>query len=160
MITPPPAVTPNLPADKWADLADLILIIAREIQFRGYKDERALALTQSEGMVMRHLMAHASATPSQIAAATGLQRTNVSTVLRDLEGKAVIERRVDATDRRGVTVQRTERGAANYALVRGEWSATVSAAASGDASALDATLSLLRSIEAGLRRAPPVDVAT
>lgn len=138
------------PPVRWADLADLILIIAREIQFRGYRDERALSLTQSEGMVMRHLVAHASATPSQIAVATGLQRANVSPVLRDLESKGLIERHVDPADRRGVSVHRTRRGAENYALVRKEWGAAISAAAGGDSSGLDAALTLLSSIEAGL----------
>ncbi|MFD1985773.1 MarR family winged helix-turn-helix transcriptional regulator [Mesorhizobium newzealandense] len=142
-------------AIRWADLADLILIIAREIQFRGYRDERVFLLTQSEGMVMRHLVAHASATPSHIAAATGLQRTNVSTVLRDLEGKGLIERHVDPEDRRGVSVHRTRRGADNYALVRKEWGDAVSAAASGDTSKLDDALALLRSIEAGLTSTRP-----
>ncbi|MBZ9708616.1 MarR family winged helix-turn-helix transcriptional regulator [Mesorhizobium sp. ESP7-2] len=140
---------------RWADLADLILIIAREIQFRGYQDENALSLSQSEGVVMRHLVAQASATPSQIAAATGLQRTNVSTVLRDLEAKGLIERHVDPQDRRGVSVHRTRRGAENYALVRKEWGDAVSAAAGGDTSKLDDTLGLLRAIEIGLSSTRP-----
>lgn len=143
------------PPVRWADLADLILIIAREIQFRGYSDDRALSLTQSEGMVMRHLVAQVSATPSQIAAATGLQRTNVSPVLRDLEGKGLIERHVDPEDRRGVSVHRTRRGADNYALVRKEWGAAVSAAAGGDTSKLDDALALLRAIETGLTSTRP-----
>ncbi|AZO51499.1 MAG: MarR family transcriptional regulator [Mesorhizobium sp.] len=79
-------------------------------------DERAVQLSQSEVMAMRHLVLHASATPSQIAGATGLQRTNVSPVLRDLETKGLIERHVDPQDRRGVSVHRTRRGAENYAL--------------------------------------------
>ncbi|RWN00891.1 MAG: MarR family transcriptional regulator [Mesorhizobium sp.] len=145
------------PAVRWADLADLILTIAREIQFRGYRDEKALSLSQSEGMVMRHLVAHASATPSQIATATGLQRTNVSTVLRDLEGKGLIERHVDPQDRRGVSVHRTRRGAHNYALVRKEWATAVSEAAGGDTRKLNAALELLRSIEAGLTATRPID---
>jgi len=139
----------------WADLADLILIIAREIQFRGYGDERAVQLSQSEGMVMRHLVRHASATPSQIAAATGLQRTNVSPVLRDLEQKGLIERHVDPQDRRGVSVHRTRRGAENYALVRKEWGAAVSTAAGGDTARLDEALILLRAIETGLTATRP-----
>jgi DNA-binding MarR family transcriptional regulator len=142
-------------AVRWADLADLILIIAREIQFRGYGDERAVQLSQSEGMVMRHLVQHASATPSQIAAATGLQRTNVSPVLRDLEEKGLIERHVDPQDRRGVSVHRTRRGAENYALVRKEWGAAVSAAAGGDITRLDEALVLLKAIEAGLTSSRP-----
>ncbi|WP_292142872.1 MarR family winged helix-turn-helix transcriptional regulator [Mesorhizobium sp.] len=140
---------------RWADLADLILIVAREIQFRGYSDERAVQLSQSEGMVMRHLVLHASATPSQIAAATGLQRTNVSPVLRDLETKGLIERHVDPQDRRGVSVHRTRRGAENYALVRKEWGSAVSAAAGGDTAGLDAAVALLKTIEAGLTATRP-----
>ncbi|MGX5847323.1 MarR family transcriptional regulator [Mesorhizobium sp. PL10] len=100
-------------------------------------------------------MAFASATPSQIAVAIGLQRTNLSTVLRDLEGKGLIERHVDPEDRRGVSVYRTRRGADNYALVRKEWGAAVSAAAGGDASRLDDALALLRSIETGLTATRP-----
>ena len=45
-------------AERWAQLADRVLIIAREIQFRGYSDPRAFSLTASEGMVMRYLLAH------------------------------------------------------------------------------------------------------
>lgn len=140
---------------RWEDLADLILIVAREIHFRGYRDEKALSLSPSEGMVMRHLVAQASATPSQIASATGLQRTNVSTVLRDLEGKGLIERHVDPQDRRGVSVHRTRRGAENYALVRKEWGDAVSAAAGGNGDKLEDALALLRSIEIGLTSTRP-----
>ena len=136
--------------ERWADLADLVLVIAREIQFRGYTDERAVQLTPSEGMVMRYLQGEPAAPPSRIAAATGLQRTNLSTVLRGLEGKGLIERRSHPDDGRGVTVQRTERGKANYALVRREWSAEVSAAAGGDTRNLGGALELLRTVQENL----------
>jgi len=148
----PPAADP-----RWADLADLVLIIGREIQFRGYTDERAVSLSPSEGMVMRHLQRDPAAPPSRIAAATGLQRTNLSTVLRGLERKGLIERRAQPEDGRGVTVHPTELGRRNYALVRNEWADAVSAAAAaGDqAGNLDAALGLLRAIEAGLVNARP-----
>jgi DNA-binding MarR family transcriptional regulator len=140
---------------RWADLADLLLIIAREIQFRGYADDLAIPLTQSEGMVMRFLLANADAIPSRIAAATGLQRTNLSTVLRGLEHKGLIERQASPDDAREVTVRPTGRGKSNYALVRQEWAAAVCAAAGHDASGLDAALGLLRVVEAGLVSARP-----
>ena len=54
-----------------ADLADLILITAREIQFRGYTDPRGIPLSQSEGMVTRHLQADPAPPPGCTAAATG-----------------------------------------------------------------------------------------
>ncbi|GAA4710939.1 hypothetical protein GCM10023263_58650 [Phytohabitans rumicis] len=153
-------VTKNRPRrrsdeQRWADLADLTLIISREIQYRGYADERAQSLTQSEGMVMRYLLHSEPAAPSQIAAATGLQRTNLSTVLRGLEHKDLIQRQADPNDGRGVTVSPTDHGRANYALVRGEWATTVAAAADHDTAHLDAALTLLTAIKDGLSRTRP-----
>jgi DNA-binding MarR family transcriptional regulator len=140
---------------RWADLADLILVIAREIQYHGYQDPEAVPLTQSEGMVMRYLQDHPGAAPSQIAAATGLQRTNLSAVLRGLEHKGLAKRRTSTSDLRGATIHPTERGRRNYALVRQEWASVVSAAAGNDAGGLDAVLPLLRDIQAGLTAARP-----
>ncbi|MGW4911845.1 MarR family winged helix-turn-helix transcriptional regulator [Streptomyces sp. NPDC004270] len=145
---------------RWAELADLVLIISREIQFRGYTDERAIPLSPSEGMVMRHLQHDHAAPPSRIAAATGLQRTNLSTVLGGLERKGLVERRADPGDGRGVTVHTTEHGRANYALVRREWAAAVSAAAGHDTTHLDAALTLLSAMETGLTSTRPRTRAT
>jgi DNA-binding MarR family transcriptional regulator len=140
---------------RWTDLADLALIISREIQFRGYTDERALSLTQSEGIVMRYLFHSDPAAPSQIAAATGLQRTNLSTVLRGLEHKGLIQRQANPSDGRGVTVSPTERGRSNYTLVRHEWATAVAAAAGEDTTNLDAALALLATVKDGLARTRP-----
>jgi DNA-binding MarR family transcriptional regulator len=100
------------------------------------------------------------APPSRIATATGLQRTNLSTVLRGLEHKGLIERRADPGDGRGVTVHATDHGRANYALVRREWAAAVSAAAHHDSTHLDATLTLLGTMETGLAKSRPRSRAT
>ena len=145
---------------RWAELADLVLIISREIQFRGYTDERAIPLSQSEGMAMRYLQHDPVATPSRIAAATGLQRTNLSTVLRGLEDKGLVERRASPGDGRGVTVHLTELGRTNYDLVRQEWAAAVSAAAGHDLSNLDAALTLLATVETGLTSTRPQNRST
>ncbi|HEX6353266.1 serine hydrolase [Actinophytocola sp.] len=79
--------------------------------------------------VRRHgdapLLGDPAAPPSRIAAATGLQRTNLSTTLRGLETKGLIERRTSPDDRRGVTVHVTEHGRTNYHLVRHEWATGV-----------------------------------
>lgn len=145
---------------RWADLADLVLIISREIQFRRYTDERAVHLSQSESMVMRYLKQDPAATPSRIASATGLQRTNLSTVLRGLEDKGFIERHAHSSDGRGVTVHSTEHGRSNTVLVRQEWAAAVSEAADHDTRHLDAALTLLAAVEAGLTRGRPRPRAT
>ncbi|MDX6233164.1 MAG: hypothetical protein QOH68_2168 [Nocardioidaceae bacterium] len=146
--------------ERWEDLADLVLIIAREIQFRGYSDERAVRLSASEGMVMRHLKHEPAAPPSHIAAATGLQRTNLSTVLRGLERKGLIERRSASDDRRGVTVHATPLGVANNTLVRKEWGKEVSAAAAHDSDGLDAALLLLAKVKSGLIESRPTESRT
>ena len=140
---------------RWAELADLILIVAREIQFHGYQDPQAVPLTQSEGMVMRYLHDHPGAPPSKIATGTGLQRTNLSTVLRGLERKGLAERRISPDDRRGATIHPTERGRRNYAVVRQEWASAVSDAAGHDTGSLDEALALIRDIQAGLTAARP-----
>jgi DNA-binding MarR family transcriptional regulator len=140
---------------RWADLADLVLIISREIQFRGYTDERAVRLSPSEGMVMRYLQRDPAAPPSRIAAATGIQRTNLSTTLRGLEHKGLIERRAGDGDGRGVTVHPTERGRSNYVLVRQQWADAVAAAAGHDTSHLEAALTLLTAVEKGLTEDRP-----
>jgi DNA-binding MarR family transcriptional regulator len=159
--------------DRWAELADLALIISRELQYRGYSDERAIALTQSEGMVMRHLLegepagsgriaapgqtggSSRGAAPSQIAAATGLQRTNLSTTLRGLEKKGLISRQSSPTDGRGVTVTPTDLGRTNYIRVRREWAIAVRQAAANDATHLQPTLSLLTAVKDGLAASRP-----
>jgi len=137
----------------WADLADLVLRVAREIQVRGYEDVEAVSLSPSEGAVMRYLYDRPVASPGEIADATGQQRTNLSTVLASLEGQGLIARRGSADDRRRVEVVRTARGAANYQLVRREWAAAVKAAAgTGEGQHLAAAVELLEAIEQGLMR--------
>ncbi|MFG1622651.1 MarR family winged helix-turn-helix transcriptional regulator [Kribbella sp. NPDC049227] len=152
-----PARRPRRPGadERWAELADLTLIISREIQYRGYTDERTVSLTQSEGIVMRYLLQGEAAAPSQIAAATGLQRTNLSTTLRGLEQKGLIQRQANPQDGRGVTVSPTDHGRSNSALARHEWAIAVGAAADHDTAQLDATLSLLTAVKDGLARTRP-----
>jgi DNA-binding MarR family transcriptional regulator len=104
---------------------------------------------------MRYLQRDPAAAPSRIATATGLQRTNLSTVLRGLEQKGLIERRAYPEDGRGVTVHLTERGKTNYSLARQEWGRAVAAAAGDDTRNLQAALTLLTAVEAGLIRTRP-----
>ncbi|WP_247783557.1 MarR family transcriptional regulator [Bradyrhizobium sp. 170] len=137
-------------AQRWAELADCMLVIAREIQFRGYKDPRAVSLTATEGMVMRYMQDHPIAAPKQIAAAVGLQRSNLSTLMAGLERRGLIERTMSEGDRRGVTVRLTEAGRRNYMIVRREWAAAVAKAAENDTRGLEGTLGLLKDIAAGL----------
>jgi DNA-binding MarR family transcriptional regulator len=148
--------TPGATEDRWADFADHVLEIAREIQFRGYTSPEAVSLTPSEGTVMRYLFPHPGALPSQVAFATGLQRSNLSAVLRGLEEKGLIERVADPEDGRWVRIHPTARAIRNYALVRREWGSAVAAAAEGDP-AVEAALPLLAKVRAGLVRLRQAD---
>jgi DNA-binding MarR family transcriptional regulator len=142
----------NRSEERWAELADLILIIAREISFQPYGEEHAVHLTQSEGSVMRYLVRDGEAAPSAIASVTGLRRTNLSTVLRALEAKGLIERRGNAQDARGVVVSATQYGVSNYHLVRKEWARAISIAADGETASLAAARELLEAIADGMTR--------
>src|SRR5690349_5673011 len=104
---------PASPTERWAELADLVLSISREIQFRGYTSPDAVSLSIPEGTVMRYLHRHPGVPPSQIAEATGLQRTNVSSTLRTLEARGLIERRDCPEDRRGSKIYPTAFGTSN-----------------------------------------------
>jgi DNA-binding MarR family transcriptional regulator len=137
--------------EQWEAFADHVLEIARELQFRGYTSQDAVSLTPSEGTVMRFLFPHPGALPSEVASATGLQRSNLSTVLRGLEEKGMIERVADPADGRSVRIHPTSRAIHNYALVRREWALAVATAAEG-APAVEAALPLLAKIRAGLVR--------
>jgi DNA-binding MarR family transcriptional regulator len=137
--------------EQWADFADHVLEIAREIQFRGYASPDAVSLTPSEGTVMRYLFPHPGALPSQVAFATGLQRSNLSTVLRGLEEKGLIERVADPDDGRWVRIHPTAKAIRNYALVRREWGSAVAAAAGGDP-VFEEALPLLAKVRTGLVR--------
>jgi DNA-binding MarR family transcriptional regulator len=132
-----------------AEFADHILEIAREIQFQGYMSPEAVSLTSSEGTVMRYLFPHPGALPSVVASATGLQRSNLSAVLRGQ--KELIERVRDPEDGRWVRIHPTAKAIRNYELVRHEWASAVATAAAGDP-AVEMTLPLLAKVRAGLVR--------
>jgi DNA-binding MarR family transcriptional regulator len=137
--------------ERWADFADHVLEIAREIQVRGYTSPEAVSLTPSEGAVMRRLFRHPGALPSDVAFATGLQRSNLSAVLRGLEDKGLIERVADPEDGRWVRIHPTPKAIRNYEIVRREWGAAVAAAVDADP-AVETVLPLLAKVRSGLGR--------
>jgi len=151
-IAPQPKSEKENSNTQWARLADLILIVARELQIHGYTDPRAISLSQTEGTVMRYLVDHSDVTPSQIAEGAGLQRTNVSSALRELEEKGLVDREVSSEDRRVITVRRTELGERNYSLVSHEWGKAVSAAAGDAGASIDSSVELLEAVAVGFTR--------
>ncbi|MGV9361066.1 MarR family winged helix-turn-helix transcriptional regulator [Amycolatopsis sp. NPDC003731] len=108
-----------LPHDPYADLADLVLNVARLIRLRTPAGPEVVRLTATERQVMRIVDLDPGCTPSRIAERTGLQRTNVSTALRGLEAKGLLTR---AGHGRTVTVHPTELARTNLEVLRGAWS--------------------------------------
>jgi DNA-binding MarR family transcriptional regulator len=109
---------PDLAA--FADLADLILNVGRLIRARTPTGAELVALTDTERQVMRIIDLYPGCAPSTIAERSRLQRTNVSTALRSLEGKGMIVR--TTASRRGVAVTATELAATNLRNLRSAWS--------------------------------------
>jgi DNA-binding MarR family transcriptional regulator len=91
--------------DPFADLAEAILIAARELRIRENDTDSTISLAPSHAQVMSYVDAHPGATPSEAADATGLLRTNLSSAVRELERIGFIEKRPDPND--GRSPQRT-----------------------------------------------------
>jgi DNA-binding MarR family transcriptional regulator len=135
--------------DALADLADLVLAIARVLNTEAHLEQQIVHLTATEINVMRYIDRHHGTSPTAVAAATGLQRSNLSRVLRDLEARGMVQRTADASDGRQARLEPTARAGANLRRLRANWSRLLSVA-DVDRRDLDATLATLTEIEAGL----------
>ncbi len=140
-----------LDARQLADLADLILNAAHEIRSRDLT-AGVVDLTATESTVMRVIDRNPGATPSSLAHATGLQRSNLSTALRCLEDKGFIERVPDGTDARTTRVLATALAKDNIQRLWASWAARLSEALGGQAPGLDDSIALLQRLSDGLVR--------
>jgi DNA-binding MarR family transcriptional regulator len=131
-----------------ADLAEAIMGIGRELRMR--IDTDVVELTASEAHVMRHIDHHPGVTPSDVARATGLQRSNLSTALRSLERRGFVERRADSHDARGVNLFPTDLAAENLKRLRRHWAQFLSGALGGDLENVKAAKAVLQRVDAGL----------
>lgn len=104
-----------------ADFADAILEIARRLAPRGQDLRDIVALTGTEIAVIREVHRSARISPTQIAAATGLKRSNVSTALRSLEARGLLERRHPVGNDRSIELVATADAAENLQRVRAIW---------------------------------------
>jgi DNA-binding MarR family transcriptional regulator len=109
----------------FADFAEFILRASRELRLQQSHTVNAVALTPSNSQVMRFIDTHPDTTPSEVAEATGLLRTNLSTALRELERIGFIERRSDPADGRGIRIRSTTLAASNLAVLRANWAEAV-----------------------------------
>lgn len=138
----------------YADLADLVLTVARAVHARAHVDPEILRLTTTEIDVMRFIDHHPDTCPSAVATAVGIQRSNVSPVLRTLKAKGLIERRVNPTDSRHAALRSTARSAENLGRLRRAWAQILDGALGDQVTAeeLATTLAVLDRINQGLER--------
>ncbi|UNB54642.1 MarR family winged helix-turn-helix transcriptional regulator [Mycolicibacterium sp. YH-1] len=135
--------------DRMADLADLILALARTISTEAHLDAQVVELTATEINVMRFIDRHPGASPTAVAAATGLQRSNLSRAVRSLEEKGLVSRSVGGGDARQAQLNPTPRAEANLRRLRANWSRLLGNAGA-DRRNLDSALTLLAELEVGL----------
>jgi len=140
---------PQTADEQLADLAERIVYVARKIRTHGHDDDRIVPLTMTESALMRYIGKHAGTTPSESARAMGIQRSNVSAALRELEAKGLVTASRDERDARGVRLHPTSLADANHALLRAGWVEQLRAALGDDAD-VDACIQLLERLEEGL----------
>ncbi|GCD88093.1 MarR family winged helix-turn-helix transcriptional regulator [Nocardioides sp. LS1] len=128
-----------------ADLADLLLNVARLVRTQTPTPPGVVPLTETERQVMRVVDLHPNSSPSEIAARAHMQRTNVSAALRDLESKGMIRRH--STSGRGVAVESTQQAIDGLEALRHAWAELLTDAVDTDIETVRAFNDLLRSIE-------------
>ncbi|GAA1940298.1 MarR family winged helix-turn-helix transcriptional regulator [Agromyces allii] len=150
-------------------LADLVIDVAREIQLRAALTTPVVPLTQTQGQVMRFVHRNPGCSASDIADGSGLQRTNVSTALRDLRGRGYITSSRDDVDGRAIRIHATELADDTIGTLRTAWAGHLERAWRSDGAsdaAPDAAIEALSRLRAGLladratngfRTAPPAD---
>ena len=135
--------------ERLADLTDLVLAVARAISTDAHSDPTIVDLTATEINVMRYVDRHPGTSPTAVAAATGLQRSNLSRALRDLEAKGMVQRTADRADARQARLEPTRLATANLQRLRAKWSRLLKSF-DADHGNLDAALTLLGQLDAGM----------
>jgi DNA-binding MarR family transcriptional regulator len=136
----------------FAELADLVLNVGRLVRARTPAGVDAVPLNETERSVMRVVDLFPGSAPSEIAARTRLQRTNVSTALGSLEAKGLVTR--EPSEGRGVTVHPTKLAATNLVNLRSAWSAELGSALEGDRASVRRCVDLLSRLERRLIESP------
>jgi len=104
-----------------AELADAVLELARKLDVRRPEVRDVVPLTGTEVAVIRQVERHPRISPTQLAAATGLQRSNISTAVRSLEARGMLLREHPSGDGRAVELLATELAIENIARLKAFW---------------------------------------
>jgi DNA-binding MarR family transcriptional regulator len=105
------------------ELADVVLDLAHRLDTRNPELRDVVPLTGTEVAVIREIHRHPRSTPSQIATATGLHRSNVSAAVRSLVAGGLVVREQVAGNARSVALVPTDRAAQSVARIHAFWTA-------------------------------------
>lgn len=138
--------------EQLADLADVVMAVARAIKSQAAADPGIVELSPTEVTVLRYIDHHPDVSAGTVAAGTGLQRSNLSRALRDLEAKGLVRRSADPADSRQVVLRSTRQAAENLARLRVIWARVLgdALAASGEEHDLASALTLMHALERNL----------
>lgn len=104
-----------------ADLADAVLELAHQLDLRNPDLRDVVPLTGTEMAVIRQVHRAPRSTPSEIAEATGLRRSNVSTAVRALEVGGLVVREHIAGNARSVALVPTPLANDSVARINAYW---------------------------------------
>jgi DNA-binding MarR family transcriptional regulator len=117
--------------DDLAELAEVVLRVAREIDPHGPRALDIVPLTGTEALVMRWIDRNPGVSPSAVADATALKRSNLSVAVGALVAKGMVERRPAPQDARTVQLFPTDLAARNVARLRAHWAGLLRGALGG-----------------------------
>lgn len=137
--------------DLLAELADVVLRISREVDPNGAQVLDVVPLTGTEALVMRWIDRNPGSTPSSVAEATALKRSNLSVALGSLVTKGMVERRPDPEDARTVRLFSTALAEESIARLHAHWAGLLRSALADDDRGVAAAFALLTRIDGNLR---------
>ncbi|MEJ8278524.1 MarR family winged helix-turn-helix transcriptional regulator [Pseudonocardia spirodelae] len=143
----------NGPAE-WVELVGSVHDLSRVLRAAGERAVGLDAITGSEHEVLRWVSARPGQTVSAVARGLGLQPSNVSTTVRSLVGRDLVERRTDPADGRRALLHPTARAQRHGELLAAAWSREIRRAlgelTGADADALRAAVPALRRLAGAL----------
>jgi DNA-binding MarR family transcriptional regulator len=104
-----------------AELAYVILSIARKLSIRSQETREVIALNGTEVEVMRTIHLNPGLSATDVAARLGIQRSNVSAAVRVLEAHRLVSKTRAEHDGRAVALEASDAAIANLELVRQGW---------------------------------------
>jgi DNA-binding MarR family transcriptional regulator len=143
------AAPPPSPA-QLAALADVIVDLAHKLDIKNPNLRDVVPLTGTEMVVIREVHRHPHVTPSQLAEATGLHRSNISTAVRTLETGGLVVREQVPGDARSITLAPTARAVESVARINAYWADRLAAAPAESLAEVVAALGALDRIAASL----------